>query len=218
MAPPVRNILGQVKSRFDPRFTMDHRRILIANLSKGLLGEDKANLLGALLVSQFQSAAMARADVPEAQRRDFYLYIDEFHNFATDAFATILSEARKYRLALTLSHQYVAQVPDEVRDAVFGNVGSMVCFRVGETDSAVLSRQIGGGYSPSYLADLSNYEVCAKLLSGGAHGDPFLAKTYPPIGRGDRSRGQNVVRRSRERFAAPRRVVEEKIRRWMRAE
>lgn len=137
MAAPVRNILGQVRSRFDPRFMMDNRRILIANLSKGLLGEDKANLLGSLLVNAFQVAALSRADAPEENRLDFHLYIDEFHSFSTDTFATIVSEARKYRLCLTLSHQYISQLSKPVRDAVFGNVGTIVAFRVGETDARI---------------------------------------------------------------------------------
>jgi len=124
----VRNILGQVRSRIDARFMMDNGRIFIADVSKGKLGADKSNLMGAFLVTQFQLAAMSRADVPEAERRDFFLYVDEFQSFASDTFVSILSEARKYRLCLTLSHQYIDQLRSEIRDAVFGNVGSIVAF------------------------------------------------------------------------------------------
>ena len=215
MAAPLRNLLGQVASKFTPRFTMDNRRIFIANLSKGLLAEDKANLLGAILVSQFQTAAMGRANVPEDERVDFHLYIDEFHNFSTDAFASILSELRKYRLGLVLSHQHLEQLRPEIRHAIFGNVGSMIAFRVGEADAAVLSREFGGGFDSSLFSNLSNGEVCAKLLKNGRHSDSFLAKTHPPTGR--RYGGKyNLIRRSRERYATPREVVEAKIHRWMR--
>ena len=126
MAAPVRNILGQVKSRIHARFMMDHRRIFIANLSKGRLGEDNSNLLGAILVTMFQLAAMSRTTVPEEKREDFHLVVDEFQNVSSDSFISILSEARKYRLALTLSHQHASQLREEIRDSVFGNVGSIV--------------------------------------------------------------------------------------------
>ena len=214
MAPPIRNIFGQVKSKIDPRFMMDDRRILIANLSKGRLGEDKANLLGALLVTQFQRAAMERADTPESNRVDFYLHLDEFHNFSTDSFASILAEARKYRLCLTLSHQYVDQLRDEVREAVFGNVGSLISFRVGETDAKRLEREYGGGYSAHQFADLGNHEICAKLLMDGAHREPFLGRTLPPICRKYQQR-VTILKRSRERYGTPRPLVEERIVRWL---
>lgn len=141
--PVVRNILGQVRAKVSLPFMMNTGRIFIANLSKGRLGADKANLLGSLLTTQFQLGAMARVNQPEAERRDFYLFIDEFHNFTTDAFAAILSEARKYRLCLALSHQYIEQVPPTVRGAVFGNVGSLVSFRIGHSDAEVLQRESG---------------------------------------------------------------------------
>ncbi len=214
MAPPIRNILGQVKSKIDPRFMMDDGRILIANLSKGRIGDDKANLLGAVLVSVFQAAAMSRADVPEGERTDFHLVVDEFHNFATDSFAAILSEARKYRLCLTLSHQYLNQLPDTIREAVFGNVGTLVSFRVGKADAGVLAESFGGTYPPSRYSDLANHEVCVKLLADGGYGDPFLGRTFPPAAP-SYGRSGNLIRRSRERYATPRRVVEEKIERWM---
>ncbi len=146
MSPHLRNILGQIRSRIDARFMMDNGRIFIADVSKGKLGADKANLLGSLLVTQFELAAMSRSNVPESERRDFYLYVDEFQSFATDSFISILSEARKYHLCLTLSHQYTDQLRPEIRDAVFGNVGSIVAFRVGQRDAEMLENEFGGEY------------------------------------------------------------------------
>lgn len=215
MGAPIRNILGQVRSRFDPRFMMDNGRILIANLAKGRIGEDKATLLGALLVSRFQLAALSRADVGEGKRRDFHLVIDEFHNFTTDAFASILSEARKYRLCLTLSHQYLDQLRPEVRDAVLGNAGSLVSFRVGNADAAVFAREFGT-YGAGHFSDLANHRVCARLLSRDGLDEAFMGSTLPPSP-ATGGRRANVIRRSRERYARPRREVEAKLRRWVEA-
>lgn len=216
MASPIRNILGQVRSRVDLGFTMDNQRILIANLSKGRLGQDKSNLLGAALIAQFQLAAMGRATVAEEHRQDFCLYIDEFHNFTTDSFSSILSEARKYRLGLTLAHQYTGQLPEQTRDAVFGNVGTMVSFRVGHSDASILAREFGSSYTTSHFTDLSNHEIRVRLMQDGDQREPFLGRTMAP---GSHSYGRRdmVVRRSRERYGTPREVVEDKIRRWMRA-
>lgn len=214
MSPPIRNVLGQVKRKVDPRFMMDNKRIFIANLSKGLLGEDKANLLGSLLVTSFELAALERIDVPEVERQDFFLFIDEFHNFTTDSFATILSEARKYRLGLTISHQYLEQVHERVRAAVFGNVGTHISFRVGQADARVLADEYGSGYIPNQFSGLGNYEVLVKQLSLGAHGEPFLGHTLPPIDRPS-GRRERIILRSREKYASRKDVVEEKIRRWM---
>lgn len=215
MAPPLRNVFGQVKSKIDPRFIMDTGRIFIANLAKGRLGEDKTSLLGSVLVSKFQTAAMARADVPEESRRDFYFYIDEFPNFSTDSFASILSEARKYRLNLTICHQYMEQMREEVKEAVFGNVGSIVVFRVGIRDAEVLANEFGSQYSHDQFTDLANHEIRVKLLEHGEYREPFLAKTAAPLPyfQGHRD---NLMRRSREKFAIRRDSVEAKIRRWMR--
>jgi TraM recognition site of TraD and TraG/Type IV secretion-system coupling protein DNA-binding domain len=215
MSPPVRNVLGQVKQKIDPRFMMDNRRILIANLSKGLLGEDKANLLGSLLVTSFELAALGRVDIPEEKRRDFHLYIDEFHNFATDSFATILSEARKYRLNLTLSHQYLDQLRESVRDAVFGNAGTVISFRVGGKDAKELATEFGGSYSASHFASLNNFEAMVKLLSFGQHNEPFHAHTLRPLNIRS-GRRERIVRRSREKYANHKALVESKITRWMR--
>jgi energy-coupling factor transporter ATP-binding protein EcfA2 len=212
--PVVRNILGQVKAKVNIRFVMDNGRLFIANLSKGQLGHDKANLLGSLLVTQFQLGAMARSNQPEDKRRDFYLFIDEFQNFSTDAFASILSEARKYRLCLTLSHQYIEQLSPPVRQAVFGNVGTLIAFRIGYADAEVMAKEFGNTFPAAALADLEQYETAVKLLEDGTNQEPFRAKTLPPlenrVGRRDK-----LVALSRERFATPRAVIEDKLNRWM---
>jgi hypothetical protein len=213
MSPHVRNILGQVRSRIDARFMMDNGRIFIADLSKGKLGADKSNLLGALLMTQFQLAAMSRADVSEAERKDFYLYVDEFQSFASDSFVSILSEARKYHLCLTLSHQYIDQLRPEIRDAVFGNVGSIVSFRVGQKDAKVLEQEFGETYTASQFTTLGNREVYAKLLWCGQDGQPFWGRTLPPSGE-RHGRSDTVVRRSREKYGAQRKIVEDRITRW----
>jgi len=139
-APLIRNIIGQVQSNIDMRKVMDEGKIIILDLSKGRIGEDNSLLLGALLITKLQLAAMSRVNVPEEQRKDFYLYVDEFQNFATESFVNILSEARKYRLDLILGHQYIAQMDEKVRDAVFGNIGTMICFRVGAEDAEFLEK------------------------------------------------------------------------------
>jgi hypothetical protein len=215
MSPHLRNILGQIRSRIDARFMMDRGRIFIADVSKGKLGADKANLLGALLVTQFELAAMSRSNIPESERRVFHLYVDEFQSFATDSFVSILSEARKYGLCLTLSHQYTDQLRPEIRDAVFGNVGSLVAFRVGQRDAELLEREFGEAYPARRFVDLRNYEICIKILKDGEHGDPFVARTLQPWGNRHNHR-ETIIRRSREKYGAPRKVVEDKIRRWRR--
>ena len=212
--PVIRNILGQVRSKVSIPFMMDTGRIFLANLSKGKLGADKSNLLGSLLTTQFQLAAMARVNQPEAERRDFYLFIDEFQNFTTDAFASILSEARKYRLCLTLSHQYIEQIPDPVRAAIFGNVGSLVSFRVGHIDAEALRGEFGNIYPLETFTGLDRYQILARLSEDGQTREPFRAQTLPPIEHQIGSR-EKFIARSRDKYAAPRVDVEEKINRWL---
>jgi type IV secretory pathway TraG/TraD family ATPase VirD4 len=214
MTPQLRNILGQVRSRIDARFMMDNGRIFIANLSKGKLGADKANLLGSFLVAQFQLAAMGRADLPESERRDFFFYVDEFQSFISDSFTAILSEARKYRLCLTLSHQYLNQLRPGIADAVMGNVGSLIAFRVGHEDAEALEKAFGKTYTASAFTSLNNGEVYAKLLSNGQDLEPFMGRTMPPQGR-RHGRAETIERRSREKYSAPRNKIERKIRRWL---
>ncbi len=197
--PVIRNILGQVKCKVSFPFMMDNERLFIANLSKGKLGHDKANLLGSLLVTQFQLAAMGRVNRPEESRRDFYLFIDEFQNFSTDAFAAILAEARKYRLCLTLSHQYVDQLPLPVQQAVFGNVGTLIAFRVGSTDAEVLQREFGNEFTAQQLVDLDRFEMVVKLLEGGVNRTPFRGRSLPAMEARFGRRGQ-LIALSRHRF------------------
>jgi hypothetical protein len=214
MSPHVRNIVGQVRNRIDARFMMDNGRIFIANLSKGKLGADKAGLLGALLVTQFELAAMSRADVPEEERRDFFLYVDEFQSFTSDSFVSILSEARKYRLCLTLSHQYVGQLRPEIRDAVLGNAGSMIAFRVGHSDAKLIEESFGETYPASQFTSLNHGEVYAKLLTNGEDREAVLGRTMPPSGT-RYGRREAIIRRSREKYATRREVVEERVKRWL---
>jgi Helicase HerA, central domain len=217
MSPVTRNILGQVTSTIDARFMMDHGRIFVANLSKGRLGEDKSNLLGALLVSQFQLAAMARANIAEGERRPFQLFVDEFQSFTSDAFAAILSEARKYRLGLVLSHQYLDQLRPGIRDAILGNVGSMVSFRTGHQDADRMALEFGGAFPGSRFSELNNHEILVRLLSGGQVVPPTSGMSLPPIWE-PTGRGEHILARSRSRFARTRTEVEDKIRRWLKTE
>ncbi len=209
----LRNILGQARSTVDLGFMMDNRRIFIANLSKGELGEDNANLIGSLLVTGFGLAAMKRARQSEDNRTDFHLVIDEFHNFTTESFASILSEARKYRLNLSLAHQYIEQLTPSIRAAVFGNCGSLISFRVGAADALVLAPEFDPK-PPVVLTDLARREVCARLLEEGEVGNPFIGKTLPPLG--DRhGRSEKLITYSRKRYTRPREDVEAAHLRWL---
>ena len=220
--PLIRNIIGQVKSKIDMRRLMDEGKILIANISKGRIGEDNSRLLGALVVTKLQLAAMSRVDVPEEKRRDFYLYVDEFQNFATEAFCNILSEARKYRLSLTLGNQYLAQLDEMtpsgrstmVRDAVFGNVGTIVSFRIGAEDAECMEKE----FTPEFLAadfvNLGKYNVYLKLMIDGLAGRPFSAETLPPASKSAESYREKIIKVSRERYGTPRKIIEEKISKW----
>jgi DNA helicase HerA-like ATPase len=157
---------------------------------------------------------MGRSTMPEEKRQDFYLYIDEFHSFSTESFASLLSESRKYRLSLVLSHQYTSQVSDDIRDAVFGNVGTVVAFRIGEGDAPLLEREFGGRFVAEQFTQLDNFEVFVKGLRNGTQAEPFTGSTLPPI-TPTGGRKEKLVRRSREKYATPRGVVEERFRRWL---
>lgn len=211
---PCRNILGQIRSTIDLRFMMDDSRIFIANLSKGEIGEEKSNLLGALLFSWFQTAAMQRGELPEEDRKDFYLYVDEFHSFSTDAFPGALAEARKYRLCLTLANQYIEQLTPDIRSAVFGNTGTLISFKVGARDAEDLEAEFAPTFSAQDLVGLGRYEAYVKLLVDGVSSQPFSCTTLPPIQKAY-GRGENIRRRSREKYGRPRSVVEDKINRWL---
>lgn len=195
----MRNILGHPKSTVDLAKMMDEGKIVIVNLSQGKLGEDNSALLGAMVITKMQLAAMSRVYVTEEKRRDFYLYVDEFQNFATDAFIKILSEARKYRLNLTLANQYVGQIEEEVQNAIFGNVGSIISFGVGAQDSRLLAKEFGGVYEESELVGLGNYEIVSKLSIDNHTSRPFSAKTLPLLESQNHNRDK-VIRSSRERY------------------
>ncbi|MDP2624793.1 MAG: type IV secretion system DNA-binding domain-containing protein, partial [Candidatus Peregrinibacteria bacterium] len=215
-SPIIRNIVGQPKSSIDLRFMMDRGKIVIVNLSKGKLGEDNSSLLGAMMITKFQLDAMSRADIPEEDRKDFFLYVDEFQNFATESFATILSEARKYRLNLTMANQYIAQMPEEVRDAVFGNVGSLISFQVGFDDAEYLSQQLAEVVTPNDLVSLNKYTIYNRIMVEGMPSRPFSADTLsPPEMEGDKmGQREKIIRLSRERYSKSRVIVEDKIKRW----
>jgi hypothetical protein len=219
----IRNIVGQPRSTIDLRGVMDNRKILLMDLSKGKVGEDNSALLGAMVITKLQLAALSRVDVAEHDRQDFYLYVDEFQNFVTDSFATILSEARKYRLDLTIGHQYVGQLVAEkgntkVRDAVFGNVGTIVSFRVGAEDAELLEKEFTPIFTATDIVNLPKYHVILKLMINGVASDPFSAVTLPPNESLRTNNADKIIKVSRERFANPVLDVEEKISRWMGAE
>ncbi len=209
----IRNLVGQPKSTIDIRDIMDHQKILIMNLSKGRIGEENSALLGAMMVTKIQLAAMSRADIPEEDRKDFYLYVDEFQNFATESFADILSEARKYRLNLIMAHQYIEQLEEEVAAAVFGNVGTLVIFRIGAADAEFLEKEFEPTFTPTDLVNITKYQIILKLMIHGVASQPFSAVTLPPLHQ-PTGNGEKVIRLSRERFARSREQVEERILRW----
>lgn len=211
--PLIRNIIGQPRSGMDLRKIMDEGKILIVNLSRGQIGEDNASILGAMMVTKIQLAAMGRANVPLAQRRPFYLYVDEFQNFATDSFAVILSEARKYGLNLTVANQYVSQMPETVRDAVFGNVGSMISFRVGAEDGNILAKYFEPSFEAPDLIKLHNQHIVITMSIDGEKAIPFSATTLRfPDAENDLS--DQIINASRQTYASGRKEVEDAIQRW----
>lgn len=207
---PLRNIVGQRKSALDFRKIMDEGKLLIVNLAKGRIGEDNCALLGAMIVTKIQLAALSRADVPEERRRAFYLYVDEFHNFLTLSFADILAESRKYGLNLVLAHQYLEQLDEKLRAAVFGNVGTLISFRVGVEDAKLLAQEFYPTFSESDLVNLPNHNIYLKLLIDGAPSRPFSAVTLPPQPRRT-SYQADILALSRTRYAKSRRAAEQEI-------
>ncbi|MBI4093001.1 MAG: type IV secretory system conjugative DNA transfer family protein [Candidatus Kerfeldbacteria bacterium] len=210
----MRNIIGQPRSGFNIRQVMDEKKILLVNLSKGKVGEVNANLLGLIIVSKLQMAALSRADIPEHQRHDFYLYLDEFQNFITDSISTILSEARKYRLDLTMAHQYMGQLTQgqdtKIRDAVLGNVGTMIAFRIGVEDAEILEKQFAPTFSAFDLINIDRYNAYDRLLIDNSAAKPFNMVTFPPMV-GDPVLADNVRRLSRLKYGRERAVVEAEI-------
>jgi len=213
--PLVRNIMGQTHSTLNMREVMDKGKIFIVNLSKGKIGEDNSALLGAMIITRLQLAAMSRVDIPEPRRRDFFLYVDEFQNFATESFVNILSEARKYRLSLVLAHQYIGQLIHEqnvkVRDAIFGNMGTIICFRVGASDAEFLEKELLPEFNENDLVNLAKANIYIKLMVDGVASRPFSAETLPPVRPPIASYRDVIIENSRKRYGTPRKVVEEKI-------
>ena len=216
LSPPVRNVLGQSRRKIDLRRVMDDGQIFLAKLPRGRLGPDKAALLGSLLVGQFELAALSRADMHEGRRRPFHLVVDEFATFATDGFASMLSEVRKYGLSLALAQQYLAQARREVREAAFGNAGSLCSFRVGGDDAQEVARQLAGDVRPGVIGDLDPGHAVMRLMGDNRLGRTMVARTPPPGAFGRRwGRGGLLREQSRARFCTPRHAVEEKIGRWL---
>lgn len=210
----IRNIIGQPKSSFDMRKAMDEGKILLMDLSIGKIGEDNTQMLGSMLITKVQLSAMSRADVAEDQRRDFYLYVDEFQNFATEAFAVMLSEARKYHLNLTLTNQYISQMPEEVAHAIFGNVGTIISFRVGAGDASGLVKEFEPVFEAIDMVNLDNRHIYVKMAIDGVTRPAFSAATLPPLPSIGTDHIEKIVKVSRERYSKPRSMVEQKIQEW----
>lgn len=215
--PLIRNIIGQPQSSFDIRSVMDDKKILIMNLSKGLVGETNANLLGSMLITRIYLSAMSRADLPSqelAKAPNFYFYVDEFQSFANETFANILSEARKYKLNLIIAHQYIEQMEEEVRNAVFGNVGTVVSFRVGPFDAEVLETIFSPKFFATDLVNLGFAQIYLTLMIDGIGSPPFSAVTLPPIDESHISHRDQIVSASRRLYAKPRDDIEASIGAW----
>ncbi|MBI4114230.1 MAG: type IV secretion system DNA-binding domain-containing protein [Candidatus Niyogibacteria bacterium] len=210
--PLIRNIVGQKKSSFDMRKIMDERKILIMNLSKGKVGEENSRLLGAMLITRLYLAAMSRVEIShEKDRPDFYLYVDEFQNFASESFANILSEARKYHLNLILAHQYITQMDESVRDAVFGNVGTMISFRIGAADAEFLEKEFSPEFMLQDIVNLGFARIYLKLMIDGVTSRPFSATTLPPIEHRGQTFRDEIFDASRDQFGRSRKEIEDII-------
>ncbi len=216
--PLIRNIVGQKRSTINMREIMDSKKIFIVNLSKGRIGEDTAKLLGAMIITKISLAAMSRVDiVNEDEREDFFVYIDEFQNFATESFADILSEARKYRLNLILTHQYVGQLEDTgVKEAIMGNVGTLVVFRVGAEDAEFFEKEFAPEVTVQDLVSLPNYKIYLKLMINGVASRAFSANTLPPIEKDEKTYAQEIIEFSREKYTNKKEDVERAIAEWSR--
>lgn len=215
--PLIRNIIGQSESSFDIREIMDKQKIFLVNLSKGRIGEQNAKLLGGMIITKIYLAAMSRAEVGGSGLNglpNFYFFVDEFQNFATESFADILSEARKYKLNLTIAHQYVAQMQEEVRDAVVGNVGTMITFRIGAEDAELFEKQFSPVFTVEDIVNLGKFQVYLSLMIDGIGSKPFSAQTLPPIEKPSILLVREVIEASRSKYAEERSLVEQKIAQW----
>jgi len=207
----MHNIIGQTHSAFNLREVMDEGKILLVNLSRGRTGDLNSKLLGMIFVMKFEAAAMSRADVPEDFRRDFSLYVDEFQNFSTDSFADILSQARKYHLNLIVANQFTTQLSEEIRDAVFGNVGSVAAFRVGTTDAEFLAKQFAPVFDIDDLQFLPNYNTAVRMMIGGVPVQPFSMATLPPLGNPNPQLADALKQLSAAKYGRPKAQVEAEI-------
>ena len=215
--PLIRNIIGQQKSTMDFRKIMDEKKILLVNLSKGLIGESNGNLLGGMLITKLFLGALSRADVGAGRLQDlpnFFFFVDEFQNFANESFADILSEARKYKLNLTVAHQYVEQMDETVSAAIFGNVGTMITFRIGATDAEVFEKQFAPTFTAEDLVNLGKFQIYLSLMIDGIGSRPFSARTIAPIEKPAISMRNEMIASSRAQYAQPRGEVEENIQKW----
>lgn len=215
--PLIRNIIGQPKSTIDMRAVMDDKKILIINLSKGRVGEQNASLLGGMIITKIYLSAMSRANASEEELRRlpyFYFFVDEFQSFVNDSFADILSEARKYKLSLTIAHQYIEQMPETVRSAVFGNVGTTICFRVGPFDATILEEMFSPTFMKEDLVNLGFAQIYLTMSIDGVGSPPFSAITLPPIATAEESYKPRIVEFSRAAYARPRDKVEKNITDW----
>jgi hypothetical protein len=207
----MRNIIGQTKSAFNLRDIMDNNKILLVNLSRGRTGDLNSKLLGMIFVMKFEAAAMSRADIPEEYRKDFCLYVDEFQNFSTESFADILSQARKYRLNLIVANQFTTQLSEEVRDAVFGNVGTVISFRVGTADAEFLEKQFRPVFDIDDLQFLPNANTVVRMMIGGVPVQPFSMATLPPLGNPNNQLAEALKQLSAAKYGRPKAVVEAEI-------
>ena len=207
----MRNIIGQTKSGFNLREIMDNNKILLVNLSKGKMGELNSKLLGISFVMKFQAAAMSRADIPEDQRVDFSLYVDEFQNFATDSFESILSEARKYKLSLIMGNQFMTQLTDKIREAIIGNVGTVISGRIGVTDAELMAKKFQPTFDVDDLAKLPNFQSITSVMINNVPSAPFSMNWIPPMGQANNQLRDALVRLSAAKYGKPRAVVEKEI-------
>ena len=207
----MRNIIGQTKSGFNIREIMDNKKILLVNLSKGKLGELNAKLLGIIFIMKFQAAAMSRADIPEEQREDFSLYVDEVQNFATDSFESILSEARKYKLSLIMGNQFMTQLTEKIREAIIGNIGTVISGRIGITDAELMVKKFQPVFDIDDLSKLPNFQSIASVMINNVPSAPFSMNWVPPMGQVNNQLRDALVRLSAAKYGKPRAVVEKEI-------
>ncbi|MCD6422002.1 type IV secretory system conjugative DNA transfer family protein, partial [bacterium] len=204
----LRNVIGQKKSAFDLREVMDQGKILIVNLSKGKMGEINSSMVGMILVSKLQMAAMSRADIPEEERKDFYLYVDEFQNFVTDSFAQILSEARKYRLSLTIANQYVAQLDEQIRDAVFGNVGTLISFRIGAQEAEFIAKEFEPVFDEYDLINVAKFHAYVRMIIDNMPARPFSMRTIKEETPEDWEKAKRIKEWVAQTYGRPKEEVE----------